>query len=248
MLGPRTVAAIARSRAAGVPVVVATGRMFRSVRPYLRAAGIQEPVICYQGAVVADPTDGTFLLHEPIPLDVAREAVTALTAAGHSPNVYVGDELYVAEHTAHSRRYADFQGLEVTAVGDLGAWLDRPPTKLVAVLDPADVPALRATLAERFADRLFITTSLPYFLELGHRAVTKGTGLRYVAGLLAIDPGRIVAFGDGENDLDLVRTAGFGIAVEGAHPALLAAADATCPGPESEGVAAVIEAALDSLG
>ena len=46
----RTLAAIRASRAAGIPVIVATGRMFRSVRPYLEQAGITEPVVCYQGA------------------------------------------------------------------------------------------------------------------------------------------------------------------------------------------------------
>jgi Cof subfamily protein (haloacid dehalogenase superfamily) len=246
-LGARTLRVISRSRAVGVPVLVATGRMFRSVRPYLNEAGIEEPVVCYQGALVADPADGEFLLHEPIPLELAREAVTELEEAGHSPNVYVEDELYVREHTEHSRRYADFQALDVTAVGDLAAWLELPPTKLVAVLDPERVPAVRARLEDRFHDRLFVTTSLPHFLELGHPDVSKGTGLTFVARLLGLEPVRIVAFGDGENDIDLLRTAGYGVAIEGSHPALLAEADATCPGPEREGVAAVIDAYLDSV-
>jgi Cof subfamily protein (haloacid dehalogenase superfamily) len=239
---------IARSRAAGLPVIVATGRMFRAVRPYLAQADISEPVVCYQGAVVADPVSGAFLLHEPVPLELAREAIGALETAGHSPNVYVDDELYVREHTAASRRYAEFQGLEVTAVGDLLDWLDRSPTKLVAVLDPADVPALRATLAARFDGKLFLTTSLPYFLELGHLCVSKGTGLAFVADRLGLDLERVVAFGDGENDLDLFRASGFGVAIEGGHPALLSESDWTCPGPEREGVATVIDAVLDSQG
>ena len=230
-----------------MPVIVATGRMFRSVAPYLLQAGIEEPVICYQGALVADPVGARFLLHRPIALELALEAIAALEAAGNSPNVYVDDELYVREHSEASRRYADFQGLTVHAVGDLLAWLERPPTKLVAVLDPAGVPALRAGLEARFDSRLYLTTSLPYFLELGDPHVSKGTGLAFVAELLDLDLARVVAFGDGENDVDLLVAAGFGVAVEGAHPALLAVADWTCAGPEREGVAAVIETVLDSL-
>ena len=181
LLRPRTRAAIARSQAAGIPVIVATGRMFRSVRPYLEEAGITEPVVCYQGAAVVDPVSGTFLLHEPIPLEIAREAIELLTALGHSPNCYVDDRLYVAEPTEYSRMYAEFQHLPVEEVGDLSAWLERPPTKLVAVADPADVPALRAALLAAFGDRLFLTTSLPYLLELGNPAVSKGTGIAFVA-------------------------------------------------------------------
>jgi hydroxymethylpyrimidine pyrophosphatase-like HAD family hydrolase len=46
VLRPRTLAAIARARATGVHVIVVTGRMFRSVRPYLAEAGLDDPVVC----------------------------------------------------------------------------------------------------------------------------------------------------------------------------------------------------------
>ena len=221
--------------------------MFRSVRPYLEEAGISDLVVCYQGAAVVDPVTGTFVLHEPIALETAREAIAMLTSLGHSPNCYVDDRLYVSEPTEYSRMYADFQHLPVEAVGDLAAWLTKPPTKLVAVADPAEIPALRAALAASFGDRLFFTTSLPYLLELGNPAVSKGTGIAFVARELGISLERIVSFGDGENDLELIAEAGFGIAVEDANPLLLERADWICPSANEEGVATVIDAYLDLL-
>ena len=220
--------------------------MFRSVERYLDEAGIAEPVVCYQGAAVVDPRSRRFLLHEPLELEVAREAVAALEELGLSPNVYVDDELFVARETEYSRAYSGFQHLPVTEVGDLLAWLDRPPTKLVAVAEPPALAEARAELARRFAARLFLTTSLPHLLELGHPAVTKGSGIAFVAAELGLELGEVVAFGDGENDVELLEVAGFGIAIEGAHPRLLEVADATCPGPERDGVAGVIDAFLDS--
>lgn len=245
-LRPRTLAAIARSRRAGIPVIVATGRMFRSVRPYLEEAGIDDPVVCYQGAAVVDPLDGTFLLHEPLELEVAREAIRLLVAAGHPPNCYVDDRLFVASHTEYSRKYAEFQHLPVTEVGDLVAWLERPPTKLVAVANPKEIPALRAMLAERLASSLFLTTSLPHLLELGNRAASKGSGLAFVAERLGLAAEHIVSFGDGENDIELLEWAGFGIAVDNADDLLKARADWVCPGVAEQGVAQLIEALLDS--
>ena len=228
-------------------MIVATGRMFRSIRPYLEEAGIAEPVVCYQGAAVVDPPSGTFLLHEPIPLETARDAVVALTGLGHSPNCYVDDRLYVERHTEYSRMYAEFQHLPVEEVGDLAAWLERPPTKLVAVADPADVPALREALLASFADRLFLTTSLPYLLELGNPAVSKGTGIAFVAERLGLSLDHVVSFGDGENDIELIDEAAFGIAVEDANPLLLDRADWVCPSADDEGVATVIDAYLESV-
>lgn len=244
-LRPRTRAAISRAQGSGVPVLVATGRMFRSAEPYLAEAGIREPVVCYQGAAVVDPTTREFLMHEPLDLEVAREAIATLTGLGFSPNVYVDDELYVAHETEYSRAYSGFQNLPVTEVGDLLAWLDRAPTKLVQVADPPVLAELRSTLERQLDGRVFLTTSLPYLLELGNPAVTKGSGMAFVATMLGLDLTHVVAFGDGENDVELLDVAGFGVAVETGHARLLAIADMTCAGPDGEGVAAVIDAVLD---
>ena len=245
VLGPRTRAAITRAQAAGAPVLVATGRMFRSVEPYLAEAGIREPVVCYQGAAVVDPVTREFLLHEPIELGVAREAIALLVERGFSPNVYVDDQLFVAHETEYSRAYSQFQHLPVVEVGDLLDWLERPPTKLVQVADPPVLAELRPVVEQRFDGRLFVTTSLPYMLELGNPAVTKGSGIAFVATMLDLDLDHVVAFGDGENDVELLAEAGFGVAVATGHPRLLAIADTTCGGPQEEGVAAVMNAVLD---
>ena len=229
MLRPRTRDALARTRSTGAHVVVVTGRMFRAVRPYLEQAQLDDLVVCYQGAVVADPATGEFLLHVPIPLAEAREAMDAVLAAGFHLNCYVDDLLYVAEVTPEARRYADFQHLEIHAVGDLRAWLDRDPTKLVAVGDPAALDELEEELVPRFAGRLFISKSLPYFLEFAHPDVSKGSGLAFVAERLGFRAEETVACGDGENDRELLDWAGFGVAVANAHEDVLARADLVVP-------------------
>jgi Cof subfamily protein (haloacid dehalogenase superfamily) len=221
--------------------------MFRSVRPYLHAAGLEEPVVCYQGAVVADPVSGRFLRHEPIPLELARETITIVEAEGYPLNCYVDDELYVAAHTAASERYASFQNLKVHAVGSLLEWLDQPPTKLVAVGDPVELDGLEQRMEAHFDGRMYISKSLPYFLEFASPDVTKGSGLAFLSEHLGFAQERTVAFGDGENDVPLLESAGYGVAVENGHERVLAIADFVCPPVTEEGVAQVIEAYLDSL-
>ena len=246
MLPPRTQEALTRTRATGAHVVVVTGRMFRAVRPYLAQAQLDDLVVCYQGAVVADPTTGEFLLHVPIPLAEAREAMDAVLAAGFHLNCYVDDLLYVAEVTPEARRYADFQHLEIHAVGDLRQWLKRDPTKLVAVGDPASLDGLEEELVPHFAGRLFISKSLPYFLEFAHPDVSKGSGLAFVAERLGFRAEETVACGDGENDRELLDWAGFGVAVANAHDEILARAQLVVPSVDNEGVALLFDAYLDS--
>jgi Cof subfamily protein (haloacid dehalogenase superfamily) len=220
--------------------------MFRSVRPYLVEAGLDDPVVCYQGAVVADPESGRFLRHEPIPLELAREVIEAVEAEGVHLNCYVGDELYVGRNTLESQLYAAFQRLGVREVGDLLAWLEEPPTKLVAVGEPEHLDALEEQMKARFGSRAYISKSLPYFLEFASPEVTKASGMAFVSAHLGFTPERTVAFGDGENDVELLEWAGFGVAVANAHERVLAAADFVCPPVQEEGVAQVLEAFLES--
>ncbi len=225
-------------------MIVVTGRMFRSVRPYVEEAGLDEPVVCYQGAVVAEPASGRFLLHIPIPLELAQETIAAVEAAGFGLNCYVGDDLYVAEVTEWARAYADFQNLPIKAVGDLGSWLSEPPTKLVAVGDPAALDVLQVEMRERFGKRLYISKSLPYFLEFASPKVSKGSGLAFLANRLGFTAAQTVGVGDGENDRELLDWAGYAVCVEESHPSLFERADLVIPGPQDDGVARMIESYL----
>jgi Cof subfamily protein (haloacid dehalogenase superfamily) len=234
------------ARVAGIHVIVVTGRMFRSVQPYLEAFALDDPVVCYQGAVVARP-DGEFLRHVPIPLELAREAIAAVTERGCHLNCYVDDELYVAEVNDEARAYADFQHIPLHEVGDLLAWLSKPPTKLVSVGERHDMDGLEAELKAQLGGRLYISKSLPEFVELAAPEVTKAAGLAFVAELLGFSLEGTVACGDGENDVELLEAAGYAVAVENAHERVLAVADLVVPRDSEEGVAQLIEAHLDAL-
>jgi Cof subfamily protein (haloacid dehalogenase superfamily) len=247
VLRPRTLRALAAAREAGIRVIVVTGRMFRSVRRYLDEAGIRDPVVCYQGAVVADPETGTFLRHEPIPLEAAKEAIAAVEDEGFGLNCYVGDELYVASETPEARAYAEFQHLPIHTVGPLLEWLDEPPTKLVTIGEPQVLDVLEERMKARFDGRLYISKSLPYFLEFASPAVTKASGIEFVAEHVGFARERTVAFGDGENDVELLEWAGYAVAVANADERVLALADFVCPPVDEEGVAQVIEALLPAV-
>jgi hypothetical protein len=74
--------------------------------------------------------------------------------------------------------------------------------------------------------------------------VTKGSGLAFLAERLGLTQAETVAFGDGENDVELLEWAGYGVAVQNANDRVLAIADFVCPPCDEEGVAQVIEAYL----
>ena len=84
--------------------------------------------------------------------------------------------------------------------------------------DPDALDELGVRMREQFDGRLWVTKSLPFFLEFADEGVSKASGLGFLAERLGFSRERTVAFGDGENDLDLVEWGGFGVAVENADP------------------------------
>jgi Cof subfamily protein (haloacid dehalogenase superfamily) len=243
---PAVVRAVGRLGEAGIAAIVATGRMFASARPYALQLGVTAPVICYQGALVADPRTGEWLLHRPMGVALAHEVIEAVDAAGFHMNVYVDDELYVEELNEEAITYATHARLEAHAVGDLLAWLDKPTTKIVVVGDPQGLDRLQNDLRARFDGRAFIAKSLPIFLELALPGVSKGSALEFVCDRLGIDPRTVVAFGDGANDVELLETAGLGVAVADADAALRPIAGWTVPSVDDDGVAGFLDALVDS--
>jgi Cof subfamily protein (haloacid dehalogenase superfamily) len=245
-LRPRLIDAVRAVAAAGVVPIVATGRMLRSSLPFALELGVTAPLICYQGALIADPQTGEWLRHEPMPVPLAREVIEACRKRDQHCNVYVDDELYVDELNVYALEYARHAKLEAHPVGDLERWLTEPTTKIVVVGEPELLDALQIELRAEFGDRLFIAKSLPFFLEVAQPGVSKGSALEWVCDRISIEPANVVSFGDGANDIELLRDAGFGVAIEGADQILLDEADATVPGPEHDGVARFLEALVSA--
>ena len=92
----------------------------------LEEAGLTEPVVCYQGAVVADPRRASSSATSRSRSTLAREAIAAVEAEGYGLNCYVGRRA-LRRRARRPRRgsYADFQHIPIHAVGPLLDWLDR---------------------------------------------------------------------------------------------------------------------------
>ena len=145
----------AASARPGIAAIIATGRMFASARPYALQLGVTAPVICYQGALVADPRTGEWLLHRP--MDVAARARGdrgGRRRAGFHMNVYVDDQLYVEKLNDEALTYADARaarGASPSATSPRGSTSRRPRSSSSA--SPSALDDLQARLRSRFDDR-----------------------------------------------------------------------------------------------
>jgi Cof subfamily protein (haloacid dehalogenase superfamily) len=239
---PGAAEAIARLQATGVRALIATGRMLTSTVRLAAALGVDGPLVCYQGALVQEAGQDEPWAYQPLLPQTARALIVAVQDAGHALHAFRDEAVWVEAESDHALQYVFQNEVPLHVVPDLVAWADQPVTKLIVTGPPESLDALRDRLEPEFGDRAFIAKSLPHYLELAAPGVSKAAGMAVVAERLGFTADRTAAFGDGENDLEMLDWAGFGVAVGGGFPALLERADWICPPLVEGGVPAALHA------
>jgi len=226
-------------------VVVVTGRPFPGALPWVRRLGLEEPLVCYQGAQVRQP-DGEMLLDHGVPHDVAVEVVDFCRQRDLHVQAYRDDRLIVERDRPEAHEYADHAGMEIHVVPDLDTAIGPTTPKLVVVADEKVVEELLAEVRRRWAGRLYAATSLPRYLEMTNPDADKRQALEFLCRRLGVSREEAVAVGDGRNDQPMIEWAGLGYAVEGAPPEVVAAAGGRTIGrPGSGGIAGLVDQLLD---
>lgn len=240
--------ALRQVQARGIPVALATGRMYSAALRFHQTVQSPLPLIAYQGAWIQDPKDNTIHRHTPLPNHLARELLAYFAQPHLQPHVsihlYLDDRLHVQEMLPETQDYLDRAGIPATLVDDLHDLLARSPTKLLAMSQNTDlIAAALADLKTRYRQAdLYLTTSVATFLEATHPSINKGSAVKYLAeDLLNISLNQVMAIGDNCNDLEMLQTVGLGIAMGDAPEIVKAAAAWVAPNVEADGVAAAIE-------
>lgn len=248
-----SVESLRRLRELGARLVVATGRRFETAREHAGRLGFldEDPVICYGGSMVRR-LDGATLLHRTLEREVAAEILRWAAERGvHARVLTDGEILLPNEQPLALERLRSEDEPGVRVVDDLVGWLERTgsePTKIVFVDRPDRVEEWLEEARDAFAGRAFVTRSLPHYVEVGALEGTKSRALLFLCEAWGIDPSRTAAFGDADNDVDMLRFAGLGVAVGGMTEAVRRAADAVALPVEEDGVARFLGELLDGRG
>jgi Cof subfamily protein (haloacid dehalogenase superfamily) len=244
-----TKTALQRLRDRGMRLVVATGRRFEDAREYAGRLGFAEgdPVICYGGSMVRR-IDGETLLHRTLPSELGMEVLEWAARRDLHARVFVDGRIVTSPDTPaaldHLRRYGE---PDVSTVESPARWLEEggeEPTKLVIVDYPDDIGGWLEEARAAFAGRLFVTRSLPHYVEIGGLEGTKSKALQFLCERWGIERDRVLAFGDADNDIDMLRFAGRGVAVGGMTGEVREAADEVVPGVDEDGVARYVDKLL----
>jgi len=244
-------AALHRMRELGALVVLASGRMTASIRPWYHRLRIDGPVLAYNGGMVRDSmARGEGIIFErALPARYGDWLIDYAEERRFHLNYYVADVLY-AKDDPSLRRFADLYANQTGSVYHFVDSLRRfkgcDPTKIILITDPS-LPGRRAPrhrdelhdeFAARWGDEVSLFKTNPEYLEFLNRETDKGVGLAALAPAYGIAREEVIAFGDAGNDAPMLAWAGLGVAVANALPEAREKADCISPYSNDESAVA----------
>jgi len=253
LVSPATAQALRAAQARGVRVLIATGKARPGAVAALRASGLsaaggictlQGPGVFLNGVLVYDAA-GTLTYRRELGNDVCADVLALAQMAGIPAAAFTGDEcacLAPSEllDVLHTRYYEPRAQL----LPSLAALLAGPPVVKILLYahTAAAIDALRPRCEAMLLGRATVVQAVPEMLEVLPFAASKGAGAHRLLQALGVPPHRAAAIGDGENDRDLLRLVGCGIAMANAVPITReAATHVLTRSNDQDGVAEAIE-------
>jgi Cof subfamily protein (haloacid dehalogenase superfamily) len=237
----------------GIPVTIGTGRTLDYIQQNIAGPlQLRTPAVTTQGAVIGDPQTGHVWREITIPLATARrvaawvEQTRQITVFYFNEpdgqlrlyqNIFLDDPVERAfhDHVFGAPRIPMPSFLLKLSSPDAYA-----PLKFLIDNDVVRDGDLTPVLQAEFGDQLYVTRTHPRLVEGTAPGVDKGSGLRALCELLGIDPQRVLAIGDNDNDIPLLQTAGYGVAMGNATPGAKAVARWVAPTIEQDGAAVAL--------
>lgn len=247
-------AAVRQVEAAGIRVLLATGRRYRDVLPVAAELGLDGPVVTASGGLVKQPSDHRTLFRASFSADLLPRIVGTIVAAGHEPVVYTDSYDQGFDFHCRTLESRDAAGRST----GFGEYLDRnrqlarvdpdlhqsPPADAFAgfAMGPrAAMDGLETRLADAFQTAVSLhTIQSPryreWLCEIAPAGVDKWSSVLRLAAAWGIPPAAICAAGDDRNDLPMIAGAGLGVAMGNARPEVRQAADRVVAGHEDGGL------------
>jgi Cof subfamily protein (haloacid dehalogenase superfamily) len=260
-LRPAVVKAINDAHSLGVPLIVATGKALgpwrHDVLPQLPASK-HLPGVFLQGLLVTTSdgsitninntptTNSNHLFSRYLEPDIIADAITFAHNRNLTLTAYCGDRIFCEHTNHHTDRLIWYREPTPEVITSLSSLVIIPTTtpifKLIFLAEESQISQIQPEAEALFHGRAALTRALKGMLEVLPQGASKGAGVEWLLkNELNIHPDRVMALGDAENDIEMLKLVGWGVAMGNAGEKVKAVADAVVRSNEEDGVAEAIE-------
>ncbi|MEN2281887.1 Cof-type HAD-IIB family hydrolase [Algoriphagus sp. SE2] len=229
------------------PVILASSRMPNAMRHLVKDLGkVDQPLVCYNGGYVLSAS-GEVLDSVTIPLKLVEKILSLTKNSEIHVSLYQGENWYEEKDDYWSQR--EIRNTKTSCIwmpaGEvINLWSEdnSGAHKVMCMGDSQEISWLFGELHFEHAKDLHLYRSNDNYLEIAPKPISKATGLKKILDH-SFDFGldSVIAFGDNYNDIDLLQSVGFGVAVANARPEVKAVAKEITLTNKEDGVALTLE-------
>lgn len=210
----KNIRAVKKMVDAGIIVTLATGRMYRATLPVAETLGVSVPLITYNGALIKS-ADGKIFHEEFLPPEIVIALANFFEKNGWYVQNYSDDNLYFPIYNEHAKFYEQSQKVSGKEIGWDGL---REKTshvcKMLSITNGLEeTEKISDALKKEFGEKISVTRSTPKFNEIVCPGVSKAAAIKILAEKFGVKISEVMAIGDSENDLPMLKAAGKSIAM-----------------------------------
>lgn len=243
-LNARTIQAAQAAMKMGAKFVLSSGRMPRALRHIGMELGVNAPAVCYNGGAAVDLYTDDVIYRTPVPIDLARDVAREAENMGLYLHAFVHGGYIAPAYTPLTEAYERLSGVKADVINaPVSENIDEPPMKLLILDTPEGAEKALPILKSKFEGRATLMRSQKHMIECVDINTGKANALTHLCTYLNIRPEESLAFGDGQNDLDMLLWAGQSYVMDNASDALKNASPKfrIAPSNAEQGVAQVLE-------
>ena len=248
IITPKTRRALAAAQKQGIRLALASARPSPGLYRERDVLGLRDYggiLMSYNGGRIMDAATGTVLFETAMDMAEAKVVLRFLEKLPVMPILDDGKQFYVTSAAGYKVDYeCRNNNMICSEVENLADFLSFAPIKILMSVLPEQLKPVQDTIAAFLPDSLTVVQTAPFYLEVIPRRINKGQGIRDICNALNMTPAEVVAFGDAENDIPMLKAAGMGIAMGNAAEAVKAAADMVTLSNNEDGIAAALEKLL----
>lgn len=244
-ISPAVKEAVIQASQKGVYVVLASGRPFSGIAPYLKELGLNTTnnyCISNNGSVIHQASDGSHLVEVPLDFDDFQYFEELARNVGIHMHALADNTMFTANrHISHYTvmdAYLTNTPLVYCPVNEMDMSLVF--TKFMMIDHPETLETGISYIPENVFDNYALTRTSPYFLEISNKAANKGAALQIICEKLGLTPDKVMSIGDQNNDIQMLQYASVSVAMENAVEPIRRMAKFVTTTNEEDGVAIAI--------
>ena len=246
-LTSKTVEVIKNASKKGVKVMISSARSFYRLEKFIDELGLrneEQCTICFYGSMIVENTIGKVLYSKSLEAYEVKEIIELGKRLDVPMMLYAKEMNFVEEIPEIVAKNKNSRGINFY-IGDFNKTdfgEEENQIYRIAFIDkPERILDIRNKMPKEFFEKYEITSSVPEYIEFVKKGIKKSEAIKFIMEKYNIKQDEVIAIGDGENDIEMIKFAGLGIAMENAKDDVKKVADDVTTSNNHDGVAKVID-------